>query len=340
MDGTTGHAPDAVALERALQERPGDFDFFEAIRQLECAYPTRPRLGESTKPSEDFVRLCQTPSLAFAPRPIDRFEPAAEGRPARMHALFFGLFGPNAPLPLHLTEYALDRERNAHDPTLIAFANVFHHRMASLLYRAWANAQPTVQADRPTQDRFRFYTGALVGLATPGLQGRDALPDDYKRYFAGHMLAQTRNAEGLRSLLQHFFAVPVRVVEFVAEWMRLPREAHLRLGRSTDVTVLGRTAVIGEHVWGAQQRFRLRLGPLSRGQFEHFLPGSTALAQLVATVRRYIGDEKVWDVQLVLARDQVPATRLGRGGRLGLTTWLGRRREHTDADQVVLKPVG
>jgi type VI secretion system protein ImpH len=340
MDGTTGHAPDAVALERALQERPGDFDFFEAIRQLECAYPTRPRLGESTKPSEDFVRLCQTPSLAFAPRPIDRFEPAAEGRPARMHALFFGLFGPNAPLPLHLTEYALDRERNARDPTLIAFANVFHHRMASLLYRAWANAQPTVQADRPTQDRFRFYTGALVGLATPGLQGRDALPDDYKRYFAGHMLAQTRNAEGLRSLLQHFFAVPVRVVEFVAEWMRLPREAHLRLGRSTDVTVLGRTAVIGEHVWGAQQRFRLRLGPLSRGQFEHFLPGSTALAQLVATVRSYIGDEKAWDVQLVLARDQVPATRLGRGGRLGLTTWLGRRREHTDADQVVLKPVG
>lgn len=340
MDGTTGHAPDALALERALQERPGDFDFFEAIRQLECAHPARPRLGESTKPSEDFVRLCQTPSLAFAPRPIDRFEPAAEGRPARMHALFFGLFGPNAPLPLHLTEYALDRERNARDPTLIAFANVFHHRMASLLYRAWANAQPTVQADRPAQDRFRLYTGALVGLATPGLEGRDALPDDYKRYFAGRMLAQTRNAEGLRSLLQHFFAIPVRIVEFVAEWMRLPREAHLRLGRSTEVASLGRTAVIGEHVWGAQQRFRLRLGPLSRGQFEHFLPGSTALAQLVATVRNYIGDEKAWDVQLVLARDQVPATRLGRGGRLGLTTWLGRRGEDTDADQVVIKPVG
>ena len=340
MDGTTGRAPDAVALERALQERPGDFDFFEAIRQLECAHPTRPRLGESTKPSEDFVRLCQTPSLAFAPSPIDRFEPAAEGRPARMHAFFFGLFGPNAPLPLHLTEYAIDRERNARDPTLIAFANVFHHRMASLLYRAWANAQPTVQADRRAQDRFRLYTGALVGLATPGMEGRDALPDDYKRYFAGRMLTQTRNAEGLRSLLQHFFTIPVRVVEFVAEWMRLPREAHLRLGRSTDVAALGRTAVIGEQVWGAQQRFRLRLGPLNRGQFEHFLPGGTALAQLVATVRNYVGDEKAWDVQLVLAHEQVPATRLGRGGRLGLTTWLGRRDDVTDADQVVLKPVG
>jgi type VI secretion system protein ImpH len=340
MAGTAGYAPDAVALERALQERPGDFDFFEAIRQLECAHPAWPRLGESTKPSEDFVRLCHAPSLAFAPRAIDRYEPAAGGRPARMHGLFFGLFGANAPLPLHLTEYALERERNARDTTLIAFADIFHHRMTSLFYRAWANAQPTVQADRRAQDRFRLYTGALVGMATPGLEGRDALPDDYKRHFAGRMVAQVRNGEGLRSLLQQFFAVPVRVIGFVAEWMRLPREAHLRLGRSTEVACLGTTAVIGQNVWGAQQRFRLRLGPLDRRQFEHFLPGGTALAQLVAAVRSYIGEEKAWDVQLVIARDQLPSTRLGQGGRLGLTTWLGKRTAQADADDVVLKPVG
>jgi type VI secretion system protein ImpH len=339
MAGTAGYAPDAVALERALEKRPEDFEFFEAIRQLECAHPDRPRLGESTKPSEDFVRLCQTPSLAFAPRAIDRYEPATAERPARMHAWFFGLFGPNAPLPLHLTEYALDRERNARDPTLIAFANIFHHRMASLFYRAWANAQPTVQADRRAEDRFRLYTGALVGMATPGLEGRDALPDDYKRHFAGRMVAQTRNAEGLRSLLQHFFAVPVRVIEFIAEWMRLPREAYLRIGRSTDVAGLGRTAVIGESVWGAQQRFRLRVGPLDRKQFEHFLPGGTALAQLVATVRSYIGDEKAWDVQLVLRREDVPTTCLGKSGRIGLSTWLGKPDRRDDSDDVVL-PVG
>jgi type VI secretion system protein ImpH len=339
MAGTAGYAPDAVALERALEERPEDFEFFEAIRQLECAHPDRPRLGESTKPSEDFVRLCQTPSLSFAPRAIDRYEPATAERPARMHAWFFGLFGPNAPLPLHLTEYALDRERNARDPTLIAFANIFHHRMASLFYRAWANAQPTVQADRRVEDRFRLYTGALVGMATPGLEGRDALPDDYKRHFAGRMVAQTRNAEGLRSLLQHFFAVPVRVIEFIAEWMRLPREAYLRIGQSPDVAALGRTAVIGESVWGAQQRFRLRVGPLDRRQFEHFLPGGTALAQLVATVRSYIGDEKAWDVQLVLRREDVPTTCLGRSGRVGLSTWLGKPDRRDDSDDVVL-PVG
>jgi len=331
---------DAVALQNALRDRPEDFEFFEAIRRLECAFPEQPRLGESTKPSEDMVRLCHTPSLAFAPRTIDRFQPGGAGAPARMHGLFFGLFGPNAPLPLHLTEYAIDRQHNEKDSTFVAFADIFHHRITSLFYRAWADAQPTVQFDRPQEDRFRLYMGALVGLSTRGLEGRDAMPDQYKRFFAGRLLAQTRNAEGLRTLLEQFFRIPVRIVEFVAEWMRLPPTAHLRLGRSSEVAGLGLTAVMGEHVWGAQQRFRLRLGPLNRAQFNNFLPGGEALRQLVAAVKTYVGEEKAWDVQLVLNRDEVPAMRLGHAGRLGLTSWLGRRHDSDDADNVVLRPVG
>ena len=340
MAGTARQATDAVALQSALRDRPEGFEFFEAIRRLECAFPEQPRLGESTKPSEDMVRLCHTPSLAFAPRTIDRFEPGGAGRPARMHGLFFGLFGPNAPLPLHLTEYALDRQHNEKDSTFIAFADIFHHRMTSLFYRAWADAQPTVQFDRPREDRFRMYMGALVGLSTPGLEGRDAMPDQYKRFFAGRLLAQARNAEGLRTLLEQFFRIPVRIVEFVGAWMRLPSTAHLRLGRSSEVAGLGLTAVMGESVWGAQQRFRLRLGPLNRAQFNNFLPGGEALRQLVAAVKTYIGEEKAWDVQLVLNREEVPVTRLGHAGRLGLSTWMGQRQHDGDADQVILRPVG
>ena len=331
---------DAVALQNALRDRPEDFEFFEAIRRLECAFPEQPRVGESTKPAEDMVRLCHTPSLAFAPRAIDRFEPGGAGAPARMHGLFFGLFGPNAPLPLHLTEYALDRQRNEKDSTFIAFANIFHHRMTSLFYRVWADAQPTVQFDRPQEDRFRLYMGALVGLSTPGLDGRDAMPDQYKRFFAGRLLAQTRNAEGLRTLLEQFFRIPVRIVEFMAEWMRLPSTAHLRLGHSSEVAGLGLTAVMGEHVWGAQQRFRLRLGPLNRAQFNNFLPGGEALRQLVAAVKTYVGEEKAWDVQLVLKRADIPMTRLGKSGRMGLNSWMGAPQHDDDAADVVLRPVG
>lgn len=340
MARQAGNTADAVALENALRDHPEDFEFFEAVRRLECAYPERPRLGHSTKASDDFVRLCQTPSLAFAPRMVDRYRPGGGGRPAQMHGLFFGLFGPNGPLPLHLTEYAMDRELNSRDPTFAAFANIFHHRMTSLFYRAWADSQPTVQMDRPGEDRFGLYLGAMVGLATPDLADRDALPDQFKRFFAGRLLQQSRNAEGLRGLLERFFRIPVGVVEFVAEWMRLPPSAHLRLGQSSEVAGLGLTAVTGEYVRGCQQRFRLRLGPLSRAEFNNFLPGGEALRQLIAAVKTYVGEEKAWDVQLVLKREDLPATKLGQNGRMGLTTWMGKPSRDGDVDDVVLKPVG
>lgn len=340
MARKAGNTTDAVALENALRDHPEAFEFFEAARRLECVFPERPRLGHSTKAADDFVRLCQTPSLAFAPKTVDRYEPGGGGKPARLHGLFFGLFGPNAPLPLHLTEYAIDRELNAKDRTFTAFANIFHHRMMSLFYRAWADSQPTVQMDRPAEDRFRLYMGALVGLATPDLGDRDALPDQFKRFFAGRLLQQSRNAEGLKGLLERFFRVPVGIVEFVTEWMRLPPSSHLRLGASGEVAALGLTTVTGEYVRGSQQRFRLRLGPLSRSEFNNFLPGGEALRQLEAAVKTYVGEEKAWDVQLVLKRADVPATRLGQNGRMGLTTWMGRPQLEGDADQVVLKPVG
>ena len=331
---------DAIALQNALRDHPEAFEFFEAARRLECAFPASPRLGHSSKATEDFVRFCHTPSLAFAPKMIDRFEPGAGGKPARLHGLFLGLFGPNGPLPLHLTEYTLDRTRNSKDDTLSAFADIFHHRMMSLFYRAWADSQPTVQLDRPKEDRFSLYMGAMVGLATPKLDGCDAMPDAFKRFFAGRLSQQVRNAEGLQCFLQRFFRVPVRIVEFVAEWMRLPELSYLRLGVSSAVAGLGRTAVIGEYVWGCQQRFRLRLGPLNLAEFNNFLPGGEALRQLVAAVKTYAGEEKAWDVQLLLKAVEVPAIRLGQAGRLGLTSWIAPTPMALDADEVILKPVG
>ena len=53
--------------------------------------------------------------------------------------------------------------------------------------------------------------------------------------------------------------------------------------------------------WDRQYRFRIRLGPLSLGDYERFLPGSSALLALrdwVRQLRRAL--EWQWDVQLVL----------------------------------------
>jgi type VI secretion system protein ImpH len=343
MDGQAGRAAVAVdaraALLRHLTAAPHAFELFAALRLLERTHPQHPRWGHSTRPGEDPLRLQQAPTLAFAPREVDALLAATHTRPPQLRSLGFGLFGPNGPLPLHLTEYALQRQRSARDDSLVAFADMFHHRLQSLFYRAWADAQPVVQADRPDDDRFRLYLGALVGLAQPALQRRDALDDDFRRHHAGRLLPMARNAEGLRALIEAALQVPVRVIGFIAEWMRLPADARLLLGTRGRSNVLGRSAVLGSQVRGCQHRFRLRVGPLDLSHFRQWLPGGQMLPRLVALVRSHSGDTQAWDVQLLLRADQVPTTRLGRSGRLGLDTWLGRRAwSVADADDVVVHP--
>ena len=150
-------APDTVALNASLLREPARFDFLRTLRRLEAAHVSKPRLGESFKAKDEPVRLGQEPDTRFAPATIAGFNQGTGGRAPRLLVYFLGLLGPNGPLPIHLTEYARDRLRNADDPTFARFLDVFNHRMLELFYRAWAQAHPTVSFDRPERGRFRVY---------------------------------------------------------------------------------------------------------------------------------------------------------------------------------------
>jgi type VI secretion system protein ImpH len=100
------------------------------------------------------------------------------------------------------------------------------------------------------------------------------------------------------------------------------------------------SAVIGSRVWDRQHKFRIHLGPLTRKEYESFLPGGLPLKQLIDWVRTYLCFELDWDVRLLLRRDEVPGLMLGRGPRLGWTTWLGERRSVLDAGDLCLNAEG
>jgi type VI secretion system protein ImpH len=218
--------PHALELYEALRAAPYDFDFFQAIRRIDAANKEKPRLGESPHLADDPVRLGQIPSLIFAPATMASFEPAADGRAARLSSYFFGIFGPSGALPIHLTEYARDRIRNSGDRTFARFVDIFHHRMLSLFYRAWAASQPAVSFDRPGNDRFAAYVASLFGLGLPSLRDRDAMPDLAKLHFAGRLANQTRNAEGLRAMIADYFKLPVEIEQFVGDRPRPARSAR------------------------------------------------------------------------------------------------------------------
>jgi type VI secretion system protein ImpH len=327
----------AADLWRDLADRPWKFDFYQAMRRIECAYPNKPRLGTALRPIDEPVRLGQSPAMDFAPAPLSALLPGQGSRPPRLIVRFFGLFGANGPLPLHLTAFAYGRQRDR-DHTIARFADIFHHRLLLLFYRAWAQAQPTVSADRPGQDRFSAYVGSLIGYGTPQYRRREPVPDGLRLQFAGRFAHRTRNAEGLAAILEGFLRRPVRIEQYVGHWMKLPPTERTRLDRRPGSgQQLGVGVVLGTQVWDRQHKFRIGIGPLNLTQLEALLPCGSGVGSLIALVRDYLGQELEWDLQLRLRATEVPATALGRGQRLGWTSWLKTREERRDPGVLTLK---
>lgn len=328
-----------LTLLRRLQQAPYSFGFYEALRQIECAYPDKARIGTSSRPVEDPVRFGQEPSLAFAPSTLSAMTLSKKGFPPRLSELFFGLFGPNGPLPLHLTEHARSRERNEGDATLARFADIFHHRLLSLFFRVWADAEPTLGLDRPDDDRFSGMVASQIGLGTPALRNRDAMPDYAKFHFSGRLSSQTRSAEGLLAILGDYFHVPATLSQFVGEWMTMPKNSRLRLGMSRLTGSLGETTTLGERIWECQHKFRLTFGPLSMEDYQRMLPGGSSLTALIAIVRTYVGDEYNWDVCLILKKTEVRPALLGEFGQLGWTSWTSDQEPDHDPADLYLDPM-
>lgn len=335
MDDEKRTAADSLAVD--LRDRPFDFDFFQAIRRIECINSDLPRIGHSRRPQDDPVRFCQKVSLAFAPSAISTYHEATDQDPAKMTVNFFGLLGPGGPMPLAITEYIYDRLQNHKDKTLAAFLDIFHHRMISLFYRAWACNQQCVSFDRKDEDRFAVYIGSLFGIGDDSFRNRDALPDVAKLHYSGRLICQTRNAEGLKEILRDYFDVPVAIQQFVGQWINLPRNYLCKLGSSRENATLGSTLIVGSRFWECQQKFRVKLGPMDLSRYQAFLPGSESIQRLIAWIKNYIGDEFLWEIQLILKASKIPKLCLGRMGQLGWSSWIGSRKFQKNADNLVLR---
>ncbi|WP_341317015.1 type VI secretion system baseplate subunit TssG [Paraburkholderia sp. IMGN_8] len=344
-------SPDEIAQARALDRlfdqvaaAPHHYDFFQLMRRVEALTPHLPRLGAASRPADEPLRLAQDVSLAFAPAPLAALTRTGEqghtGAP-RLAQRFFGLLGPNGPLPLHLTDFARERILHHGDATFPRLLDMLSHRFLLLFYRAWSQGRPANSLDRADNDRFAFYVGSLIGLADDACHRRDAASDLAKLHFAGLLNMQTRPLAVLEALVSAVLRVPVRVEPFCGHWMALERAErtvlHARhLGARPATARLGSGAVLGAHVWDRQHKFRLAIGPLSLAQYEAFLPGGAALAPLVALVRQHLNRELVWDAKLVLRASDVPTARLGRYGRLGYSAWLVHHKRHADAANLAL----
>ena len=279
----TGHGagPDHLTHLAQLLADPKQYHIFLALRIIEASHPDAPRLGEAKRPRDDPYRLTQEAELAFPPTSIVAITPPAGGRPGRLVNRFFGLWGPMGPMPLHLTEYVRDRLRNNKDSTLTAFADMLTHRLFTLFYRAFAVAHPAPSFDRAarqdgkaSRDPFERKVAALSGHYEAGLRQRDAMPELAKRHFVGHLTPGPRHAEGLVSIFSSFVRSPVRLRQFVGEWLELEPDDRWQLG---SMAGLGRATSVGSRVWSHAAKFRLHVGPMGLADYRRLVPGAPTL---------------------------------------------------------------
>lgn len=321
-----------------LVERPYGFDLFFALRTIQAHHLEQPRLGTAARPRSEPIRLGQDPSLSFAPATIAKVLPARAGQPERIAIWSFGLYGPNGPMPTHVTEYVRDRLYHHDDETLARFSDIFHHRLTLLFFRAWSDAQPTTSLDRPGNDTFGRHLSSLIGLGETTSKERDQVPDHAKRYMSAHLSRQTRNPEGLQRALQSYFGCDAAIEEFCVHYLDLEPDQQTRLTSTPMNAQLGVDTVLGSRVPDAQSKFHIQLGPVRLAQYQQLLPGQISFSALVDWVRNYLGIEFAWDIRLVLHRDDVPATRLGGSAQLGWTTWMLNGAATKDADDLTINP--
>lgn len=328
---------DAVAQTiTELDERIGSFDFVAAVRQIECAYPDKPRVGEAGRVRDEALRLSQHVSLGFQGKALHKLERAAGSHDYRLYVNFLGLLGSNGPMPLHYTEYADQRARHDADPTFKEFLDLFNHRLLSLFYRATVQSDPAISFDRPDNNPYADVLGALCGLMPEASANRDSIADTAKRHYPGWLTSSAKSPDGIVSILSDFFKLPVEVREWVGAWLPLPEKSIARLGSGDAAIQLGRAAYIGKRVWSIRHKFQIVLGPLDWETFSSFKPGGSRAKALHDLVRNYVGDEWDWDLELVLREGERHAMALNRRSSLGFDSWAVGRSGQRFAKQAVL----
>lgn len=371
MASPVGDASTAV-IER-LENEPWKFDFFAAVLWIERLNRSRDAqvvdVADSLSPAQEEVRFRSHQSRTFAPSDLvslRRVQDVAFWE-WELAVAMMGLTGPNGVMPAHYSRLVNDQVRKAdraqpgaeqqRESSLPEFLDLFNHRQISLFYRAWkkyrleATYRPDIHSEeKRSDDPITMALYSLVGLANnrhdraQALQNRSAMGDECILFYAGAFSRWPRSPVTLRNIVSERFDLVTQVLEFQPQWSNLRPQDQYRMAPSAGFAGnsggLGQGITIGSRICLYENRFRVRLGPISRQEFDRLLPEGDLFRPLVEFVRLYVGAQWDFDIQLVLKASEVPATRLGgpncAPSQLARNSWSINKLPTKDQDQVVL----
>jgi type VI secretion system protein ImpH len=309
-----------------LAPRSREFSYYRLLYLLERVFPDAPRLGHTGPAKSERIRLRPDPSLAFATSDVSelgyrRFTDN-ENR-VELTTTFLGLYGSVSPLPNHYVEkIALAAYQGGPQP-LRDFLDVFHHRLLSLVYRAWSKYRLSVGYLRKGKDPFTRRMFCAVGIDGFG-EGTQVLNPFYYLKYAPLLSTKSRSARGLGVVLHDLLGhIGVDVEQFVGHWTLIEKPLRNKLGVANHQ--LGESLVLGRYVYDGSGRYTVKLGPLEYDDYLSFLPGGHRRPFLQSVINVFTPG--IHDVMLELQVDLDAAPRFQlaspRASTLARTSWLG-----------------
>jgi len=314
-------APPASVLDRLLAA-PGQFDFAQAVELLQqfarrAGTGATAALGRGSDPRKEALALTATFELSFRSQPIERVTLGADGA-FTVVANFFGLAGPDGPLPEAYVEL-IRSQLLEHDSGAVDFLSLFQHRLLSLAYRAEHDFRAAAPFSEPGAGPLAPALLALLGQQPGEADGAR------RRMLLSHLPAcvqQRHSLRGLLTLLERQFGVRATGREWAGRWIALPEQLQTVLGEGGRNDRLGDGAVLGQRAWDQGGAVRVDLGQVGQALYLALLPGGARHGELGLLCAWYLGPNLACYLHMALAPDDVPEPVLGPAALLGHTTWL------------------
>lgn len=354
--------PDLEPLVASLLARAPHMNFMQLCRLLELRAPDRAAFGTRDTPAYEPVRFRPRPGVGFpageiasVEMPDDNSEDqhvtgSLSGAQDRLPDLlptvrttFMGLYGVDAVMPSHMIDEIVLREEG-HE-VVKAYLDQFHHRFATLLYRAWKKYRYPESFLPGGRDVHSRNLLSLAGFGWGDRAQRAGLPDSRLLAFLGVLVQKTRTPAGLaRVVALTVPGVGVHVDEFwtttTATGRPLPLSSRPMSGGPAPRRGLGGGYVLGRRLAWRGRAVRVTLRPADARQAHDLLPGARLHRELMAFMQLYLGMKADVHLCMEVSSRLVPKPAIGQdcadpSPRLGWTTVLP-----SEAERTIVVPLG
>jgi type VI secretion system protein ImpH len=281
--------------------------------------------------------ITTAPRLSFQPSDLFEFNTARAGR-VHLQINCFGLTGPAGALPLVYSDFIHQRRRLA-DSGPGDFVNLFSHRAALLLFRAWRKHQPLIAFEAARGSGQDPVTAMLVHLCgfTSSSTGLSGLNPATLAGFASLLATSRRPAAAIAQAISIFCGFDVKIETLQSRWLALPEEEQSAVGgRLGKHNQLGINCVAGKRVLDVTSAVRIVTAPLDLDRFQRLLFDPVAQNKVRSMVRALLPAWLELRFNPVLAAAQTPAARLNANAALGRSGWLAMEMRQRDADDCVI----